>query len=49
MSGVPKPRRDRNALVEKELKKVWLPAKQKYSVRLRNSPHIQDSNQGVIE
>lgn len=36
-------------LLEKKLKKVWLPDKQKYAYVLHGSPHINDSENGVLE
>ena len=36
-------------LVETKLKKVWLADKQKYAYVLRGSPHICDSEGGVLE
>jgi hypothetical protein len=36
-------------LVEKPIRKVWLPDKQKYAYVLQRSPQIADVNSGVLE
>ncbi|MGD0643770.1 MAG: hypothetical protein ABSA75_02575 [Candidatus Bathyarchaeia archaeon] len=36
-------------LVEKQIRKVWLPDKQKYAYVLWGSPQLADVNSGVLE